>query len=351
MKDEGKSTCWACGADIDSQVTECPKCGMPLEDKQVDSQEIDSFLDETVETMDLPSDMDLPELPTDDDIASESDFTLPEMPSEEISEEQTDPSSPEMPEIGESVDEFDMKSEVVSPLDDEPTQITPVETPDVEQVTDDAISEMPTIPDIDFDDIIDETLEEEELDVTLPQLELSALTKKEIARLFLPQLTYWTLVFFIISFISYKIIDPNLRLGSDFSVTSAQFKIYPEAFLFAWISFLPMGWFFGYRLRLMEIKPKFQYAILFLFSLLLFQLILVVIILFYLNPNLQISGALELSNFDPFHYILSSFIIFTIYNYLVTAFTAGIVIFYASYKSYWSNIYELTPLSDIKTMG
>ncbi|MHA2169069.1 MAG: zinc ribbon domain-containing protein [Candidatus Kariarchaeaceae archaeon] len=334
MEDEGKSTCWACGADIDSQVTECPKCGMPIENKQVDSQDIDSFLDEAVDSMDLPSDMELPELPSD-----------------EVTEEETDLSYPEMPEIGESLDEVDIKSDIVSPISEEPTQITPVEIPEVEEVTDDAISDMPTIPDMDFDDFVDETLEEEELVVELPQLELSALSKKEIAKLFVPQLIYWSIVFFIISFISYEIIDPNLTLGSDSSVTSDQFEIHPEAFLFAWVSFLPMGWFFGYKLRLMGIKPKIQYAILFLFSLLLFQLIIVVILLFYLNPNLQINGSLELSNFSQFNYILSSFMIFTIYNYLVTAFTAGIVIFYSSYKSYWSNIYELTPLSDIKSMG
>ncbi|MHA2248827.1 MAG: zinc ribbon domain-containing protein [Candidatus Kariarchaeaceae archaeon] len=314
MANEELTTCWACGEKIAASSKSCPECGMPLEEASIDTDDLDSFLDETADTT---KDDDFPSLPEIDD-----DSDMPSMP--DISGDEDFPSMPEIGDDTSIIDEVSsMESSVVETMEPDVELSKVMEPP--EKVLED--EDMPSMPD--FDDVkFDEDEIEEEVVTHAERVSLSSLSIKQISRLYLTQWTYWTMVFIVIAFASIEVLDPNFDPDA---INSSQFDILPESFLMAWLSFLPMGWFFGYKLRQQNIIPKLLYSVYFIIG----QAIWLLVIVF-----------LTQSLFDP-NYIMTTYLGITIYNFLIGFLTAGFLIYYASYSLYWNKIFELTPISDL----
>ena len=155
----------------------------------------------------------------------------------------------------------------------------------------------------------------------------------QLAIIHLPQWLYWSFVFLVISFVSLEIIDPNINLDE---AKSFQFEVSPEVFIFSWISFVPMGFFYAFKLRKHKITPKAQYGIIFITGQFISLIIISRILLIFINGKIE---------FNPYDNILSFYILFSQYLFLISFLTSGFLLFYVSYNLYWKEIYNLTPLS------
>ncbi len=320
------TTCWACGKSIAKTETECPYCGMPLTEEN-STDDIDSFLDST----EISDNLDIDDLLDEDSQADLDD--MPVMP--EVADELMDTDIPVMPEVADELMDTDMPvmPEVADDLMD-------IDMPVMPEVADDLMdTDMPSMPDIDMDLMYaEEGVTEEEESIT-KVVEESKIGIKKWIRIYLPQWIYWIIVFDILVFTQYKIIDPNSNpLNIIYYGDSSSINYNTGMFLFLWLFFIPMGFHFGYTLYKRDISRNIInmviYQIGFLISMLLFNYL----IIFILNPKI-IYGQLSYKN-----YILTTFLKLGITNYILGFLSMGFFLFYLFYKPYYHFIYNLTPV-------
>lgn len=266
----------------------------------------------------------------DEFFTSTSEDELPAMPQVDL--EGYD-SSPSMPDVALDSDEKEIvTADEVGKSDDLAFLDSLIEDKAVED-------ELPLIPDVDFD--FDEfDVEEEEIveKIQVSELvELASIPMKTKVRIFLVQWVYWYLIFLLISLSSLVVtnqnFDPtNMKFGLDYT--------YNQIFLLlAWISFIPMGFYFGYVLRKNSITPKVSYLAIFILGQFLVLAAFSGLGILLYNPQI-LSGVYTRAN-----YFITAFFIFTINNFFVSFLSFGIVGLYLSYTKIWELIYSVTPIS------
>lgn len=300
-------TCWACGADIEVGIPVCPSCKMPLTEEEPKLDDLDEFFTST------------------------SEDELPAMPQVDL--EGYD-SAPSMPDVALDRDEKEIvTADEVGKSDDLAFLDSLIEDKAVED-------ELPSIPDVDFD--FDEFDEEEEEEIvekiqTSKLVELASIPMKTKVRIFLVQWVYWYLIFLLLSLSSLVVtnqnFDPtNMKFGLDYT--------YNQIFLLlAWISFIPMGFYFGYVLRKNSITPKVSYLAIFILGQFLVLAAFSGLGILLYNPQI-LSGVYTRAN-----YFITAFFIFTINNFFLSFLSFGIVGLYLSYTKIWELIYSVTPIS------
>lgn len=267
----------------------------------------------------------------DEFFTSTSEDELPAMPQVDL--EGYD-SAPSMPDVALDSDEKEIvTADEVGKSDDLAFLDSLIEDKAVED-------ELPSIPDVDFD--FDEFDVEEEEEIvekiqTSKLVELASIPMKTKVRIFLVQWVYWYLIFLLISLSSLVVtnqnFDPtNMKFGLDYT--------YNQIFLLlAWISFIPMGFYFGYVLRKNSITPKVSYLAIFILGQFLVLAAFSGLGILLYNPQI-LSGVYTEAN-----YFITAFFIFTINNFFVSFLSFGIVGLYLSYTKIWELIYSVTPIS------
>lgn len=282
--------CWACDKEIDKDAETCPHCSMPLTKGESEIDDLDDFL-------------------------SGKGVVSPDI--EEIEAEEV------MPSIPEFADEFEG---VMADFDEEMPSI-----PDMDE-------EMPSIPDFgeEFEEVMTEFVEKPEVSVKEES------PRKIWAKILLPQWIYWSVILLIISFSEIRTLHPHIYPSElDFTSQIPDLDIVPHFFLFSWIVWIPMGFHFGYKLRTKGIEAKWKYMLYYLVGYFFSLVIIILILMLILNPQ-YLSGTL-----NPQSYIMTVYLIFTLYNFFISMFTFGGVLFAVSYKPFWRNIYKFTPMSKI----
>lgn len=267
----------------------------------------------------------------DEFFTSTSEDELPAMPQVDL--EGYD-SAPSMPDVALDSDEKEIvTADEVGKSDDLAFLDSLIEDKAVED-------ELPSIPDVDFD--FDEFDVEEEEEIvekiqTSKLVELASIPMKTKVRIFLVQWVYWYLIFLLLSLSSLVVtnqnFDPtNMKFGLDYT--------YNQIFLLlAWISFIPMGFYFGYVLRKNSITPKVSYLAIFILGQFLVLAAFSGLGILLYNPQI-LSGVYTRAN-----YFITAFFIFTINNFFVSFLSFGIVGLYLSYTKIWELIYSVTPIS------
>lgn len=271
----------------------------------------------------------------DEFFTSTSEDELPAMPQVDL--EGYD-SAPSMPDVALDSDEKEIvTADEVGKSDDLAFLDSLIEDKAVEEPVED---ELPSIPDVDFD--FDEFDVEEEEEIvekiqTSKLVELASIPMKTKVRIFLVQWVYWYLIFLLISLSSLVVtnqnFDPtNMKFGLDYT--------YNQIFLLlAWISFIPMGFYFGYVLRKNSITPKVSYLAIFILGQFLVLAAFSGLGILLYNPQI-LSGVYTRAN-----YFITAFFIFTINNFFLSFLSFGIVGLYLSYTKIWELIYSVTPIS------
>lgn len=267
----------------------------------------------------------------DEFFTSTSEDELPAMPQVDL--EGYD-SAPSMPDVALDRDEKEIvTADEVGKSDDLAFLDSLIEDKAVED-------ELPSIPDVDFD--FDEFDVEEEEEIvekiqTSKLVELASIPMKTKVRIFLVQWVYWYLIFLLLSLSSLVVtnqnFDPtNMKFGLDYT--------YNQIFLLlAWISFIPMGFYFGYVLRKNSITPKVSYLAIFILGQFLVLAAFSGLGILLYNPQI-LSGVYTRAN-----YFITAFFIFTINNFFLSFLSFGIVGLYLSYTKIWELIYSVTPIS------
>ncbi|MCE7736632.1 MAG: hypothetical protein GPJ54_17245 [Candidatus Heimdallarchaeota archaeon] len=340
MTNEETVSCWACDKSIPKSSLVCPFCDMPMTDSSDEVDDIDSLLDD-LSSKSSDIDDSLPDIPTfgeETQVTESSDEDMPAIPefnlesTEEILE--TDQERPTIPSFD---DEMPTIPDFDSELDDNDQTIDVVSS----EVISDEISE-PKIPDFEDDttslDDIEETIEL----LKGESINLSNLSTKQKLRIFIPQLTYWSLVFIIISMAGVKVDNSNF----DFDTLNQDYySIKAELFLFGWISFLPMGWFYRYKLNQFNVKESLSYGFLYLIVQFLFLSIVSLILFLFINPDAQLAS---LSDTDTsVTAIMTTYVYFSWLGFVITGLTLGFLLFFVGYRFYFDQIYKTTPLSEI----
>ncbi|OLS21404.1 MAG: hypothetical protein HeimC2_33700, partial [Candidatus Heimdallarchaeota archaeon LC_2] len=171
---------------------------------------------------------------------------------------------------------------------------------------------------------------------------LSSLTLKQKLQIFIPQLTYWSIVFVIISFASLTITNSNFTLD-EFG--SEDYTIGTELFLFGWFSFIAMGWFYRYKLNQYSVKDSIFYGLLYLVLQFLYLGIVTIIFFLVINPDANLATITESDT--SITTIMTTYVYFSFLGFLVSGLTLGFVLFFVGYKFYFDQIYEITPASKL----
>ncbi len=290
--------CWACGKEIDKDAETCPHCSMPLTKDESQIDDLDDFLSGK------------------NDVTAEKDDLLDAETEEEI--------MPPIPDFG---DEFEG---VMSDFDADMPSI-----PDMGEE-----EAMPSIPDFgdEFEAVMTEFKDEGETDVILK----AESPRKIWFKILAPQWLYWSVILLIISFTEIRTLHPHINPGDlNFTSQIPDLDIIPHFFVFSWLIWIPMGFHFGYKLRTKGIEAKWKYMLYYLIGYFFSLLLIVLILMFILNPQF-LSGTL-----NPQSYILTVYLIFTVYNFFISIITLGGALFAISYKPFWKNIYDITPMSKV----
>ena len=289
--------CWACGKEIDKDAETCPYCSMPLTKEET---EID--LDDFLSGKDVVNDE------VDDLLGIEEESEV-------------------MPSIPEFSDEFEG---VMSDFDaDMPS------TPDMDEE-----EIMPSIPDFgdEFEDVMSEFTDEDET----AEVVKAESPRKIWFKIFAPQWLYWSIILLIISFTEIRTLHPHIYPGElYFTSQIPDLDLVPHNFIFSWIIWIPMGFHFGYKLRTKGIEAKWKYMLYYLIGYFFSLLFIVLVMMYVLNPQF-LTGTL-----NPQSYILTIYLLFTVYNFFISILTLGGVLFAISYRPFWKNIYNFTPMSKV----
>ena len=268
----------------------------------------------------------------DEDIdLDESDLNAPAIPSMD--------SSPAIPSMDSSPAIPSMDSSQV----DEPKLPSFGESPDVPtfgETTTDTF----TIPSFDSEIISQKEPEVEEKQELTGMVDLHNLPIHSLIWLFGSQYLYWFFVFFIINVASFKVLEPTLLIENLIptmikpAVSPLGEQIYkfntiqlsPVLFIFGWLSYLPMGWFFKFKLEQYNVHHKWYHVFTFLVGFLLFSVVPAIAI-----PSF--TGSI----------ISNLYFLLIPIEIVVTFFTLGIGTFYLGYSFLYQSIYSYTPMSKL----
>ncbi len=342
MSDKETVACWACNEVAPKTAEICPNCDMPLKESTEEIDDIDSLLDDLSKKSTTTIEPDI----QDDDIPVIPDFSdeLPDIPDFD-----SEPAIPEfrdeLPDIPDFDSEtlsdnnldldIDVSETIISEQIEEPPESVKID----EKVIEEAFPDIPTFEDEDKD-IEDE--KEKVISEIGEKISLKSLSTKQKLRIFVPQLTYWSIVFIIISFASLTVTNSNFTLEE---FTPDYYEIGAELFLFGWISFIPMGWFYRYKLNQYEVKDSMIYGFLYIILQLVYLGIMTIIFFLLVNPDAQIS---TLSDTDTaITTIMSTYVYFSFLSFLISGLTFGFFLFFVGYKFYYRHIYEITPASKL----
>lgn len=352
MSNEETILCWACDKSIPKSSLVCPFCDMPTADSSDEVGDIDSLLNDlSAKTSEI--DEALPDIPTfgedipvtestDDDMPSIPEFNL-DTNEEQLTIEDKTPSIPSFDESMPVIPDFD--SELFdnnSIIDASESKIgsDEISQPEIPDFGDD---EFPSIPTFDGEETIPTEDDVESLELIDGEVRnLSNLSTKQILRIFIPQLTYWSFVFVIISIAGVKIDNSNFDLDT---FNPNHYRIKAELFLFGWLTFLPMGWFYRFKLNQYNVKESMLYGILYLFLQLLYLSILSLILFLIVNPDAQLTSITETNT--SVTAIMTTYVYFSWLGFVITGLTLGFLLFFVGYRFYFNQIYKITPLSEI----
>lgn len=352
MSNEETISCWACDKSIPKSSLVCPFCDMPTADSSDEVEDIDSLLND-LSTQTSKIDDTLPNIPTFGDETPAAESTNGDMPSipefnldineEEVTVDDETPSVPSFDESMPTIPDFDSESvENDSIIDTSDTEIISdeISQPEIPDFGDD---EFPSIPTFDDDESIsmeDEVAQSELVDGEVR--DLSNLSTKQKLRIFLPQLTYWSLVFVIISFAGVKVDNSNFDLDT---FNPEYYSVKAELFLFGWLAFLPMGWFYRYKLNQYNVKESMFYGLLYLFLQLLYLSVVSLILFLIVNPDAQLTSISDTNT--SVTAIMTTYVYFSWLGFVITGLTLGFLLFFVGYRFYFNQIYKTTPLSEI----
>ncbi len=199
-----------------------------------------------------------------------------------------------------------------------------------EKITDDEIPDLP-----DFDELVSDSKDEDvEIKEKIMVNGLSSLSITGQLRLFLPQWSYWFIIFALISFTSLEVINPNfdplkMKYEEDYS--------YRNIFmLISWISFVVMGFYFRHTLSRKEIDPHTKYMVLFLIGQYIYIYVLSIVGLILFNPQL-LSGV-----YLKYNYFITAFFVFIAQNFIISFLSFGVVGIFLGYNVLWK---YMTPVS------
>lgn len=284
------SVCWSCGNEIDSSDLKCKNCGADLNvsNSLISKENENSPPNQTLNTKD--------------------DNSGPDETKKE-----------DLKWLDNVTNEYNESNNEIPTVDDKDVIIP--EVPDIDNLE---------IKKIDVSET--ETIEEE----VKP---FDTYTIKQKIIFFLPQWTYWSLVFILIGLAGITVTNPNynplnVQYLNDVSIN-------PGSIIFGWISFLPMGFFLSYKLRKTQTEPRFIHGILFLIGQFIVLLLLTYIGVLILNPEILFEVV------NPKYYILTTKLIYSITNFIICLITSGVVIFYAGLLFFYDKIFSYSSHSNI----
>ncbi|MCY3412412.1 MAG: hypothetical protein INQ03_12315 [Candidatus Heimdallarchaeota archaeon] len=232
-----------------------------------------------------------------------------------------------------SAADLDFLDSVVSDSESKEHKVSSSDLDFLDSVSEEAIPDMPDfdeIPDFDMDD--DEAIFSDELKPTIKAMG----TFKLIAFL-APQWIYWSIIFLLLSFASLDLVNPNLNaFNLDYFVDYQYNKIF---LLFAWISFIPMGFFLRFKLQSKEHPHTLKTLFLFVVGQLIILSILSYLVVILLNPQV-------LSNIhNRSLYFISSFFLFAPTNFIISFLSFGVLGIYLGYNTFYDGIFKISPAS------
>ena len=327
-------TCSNCHKRVKATETICPECGMGLEPLKKDLLDF-SDLGEEEDSGDISIDTDdllnFDSLDEEDVDLDESELSAPSLP--------TMDTSPAVPAMDASPAVPSMDTSPTVPSMDSP-QVDEPKMPSFSETTTDTF----TIPSFDSEITSQQEPEVKDEQEVTDLIDLHNLPIRSLIWLFGSQYVYWFFVFFIINVASFKVLEPTLLIENLIptmikpAVSPLGEQIYefntiqlsPVLFIFGWLSYLPMGWFFKFKLEQYNVHHKWYHVFTFLAGFLLFSVVPAIII-----PSF--TGSI----ISRLYFLLIPIEI------LITFFTLGIGTFYLGYSFLYQSIYSYTPISKI----
>ncbi len=310
-----------------------------LEDDSADDSDLDTLSGEDL--------LDFDSLDEEDVTLDESELDVPESP---VVPQMDSPAVPSFDEGSPAIPQMD--SPAVPSFDEGSPTVPQMDSPSVPSF-DESSPSVPSfesstqeiqIPSFDEEFKSEERTMEEERTEAIDRVDLHKLGVKKNIWLFVAQYTYWFFIFFIINVASIKVLVPTVRLdnliqtmitpttsslGEQIYEFSA-IQISPVFFLFSWMSYIPMGWFYRYKLEQYKVAKKWYHPLGFLLG----------FIFFSVGPAIAV-----LSITDSIIPILYFFLIPG--EIFITLFTMGIGTFYLGYLVLYDYFYEMTPISKL----
>lgn len=344
--------CSNCKSKVSASEILCPECGMglePLEDdtgildfSDIDAEEedsLDDFLtsDDTEDSDDLFAD-----LSTDDESSDDFGLDFGDIEDGEDEEEIKDflgldeqpdePMDMAIPQFGE-----DSSSDMAIPQFDDGSS-SDMAIPQF----DDGGDFSPAIPSFDDSQMVSDTSPEMD---TVQGIDAGKASLGKILRVHLMQFIYWTFIFTLVSFSSVKLLNPNIpfdAIRDTMVITTRDFygnpapafgsiEVFPEIFIFGWITFLAMGWFARFRNEQLQLKPSILHSILFL---ILYSVFLYLYVIIGLGLNMGT--------------VLSLYIVFTGISYTISLLTGGLLLYFVGYFVKYDSIFSWSPISKLK---
>ncbi len=331
------NVCWNCGHhNLEGEIV-CENCGMGLqidedmtevessETTSVESQEEETFatLDELDSLLDDTEDVSLGTLGDELDALLEEDDE--ELDIDSILKESSVPEIPQIVETKELTDEKATTSPAVPAI----TDVSPSEDVFVAEPEN---LQMPAIPT--FDDFAIEKEEEIEQELSPVYVSKASTSTRKFLSL-MGQYFYWFFVYLLIGILSIDLQDPNVLVQDIPKAINENFfviRLSKHLFLGVFV-FLPMGWFFSYKLKQWNVTRKAVYGFLFIigqffvFSILTLGLLL-------LNPGV----------------VFSLYLIMGWADFWISFLLGGVLMFFAGYNVLFDPIYKISPMHELEEL-
>lgn len=328
-----KKPCWNCGHPVGQEDVICENCGMGLliEDDKTEETTIDE-LDALIEgknDLSLGSlNEELDSLLTEEDDLDLNDFLI-ETPDENNTTQITD-----HPTTAESSQDFTVTEKSLPQMLEKISEVSeaePQEDQDVFVAHPEPSFTMPAIPS--FEEIETET--ETEPESSMVEVVAHPINGKRIFLSTFGQFVYWYFVFLLIGVLTVDITDPNVLIPDIPILYNLGFDVIriSEHLYFGVGLFLPMGWFFRYKLNQWGVNPSVGKGITFLVLQLLVHSLFTYGLLL-LNPGV----------------IFSLYIIAAWFVHLISLFIGGMLTYFMGYKFLFKVIYETTPASKLQDL-
>ncbi|MDH5404530.1 MAG: hypothetical protein OEZ01_00700 [Candidatus Heimdallarchaeota archaeon] len=233
--------------------------------------------------------------------------------------------------IEEDSNKSEEKIDLTSVLEEEEFELPQLEEEDFD----------PNMPDMPiFDDSAFAFIPEEELKQEI-ELQKPVSRNVKLLKSFFTYV-YWSLLFLLLGFYGFTIENPNTKINS---IEFFDYQLSLQSFIFSWVSFLSMGWYFGFTDRKENIIPTYNNAIKRIFIQIIFYSTIIGVVLILLNPGFG------QSTFTPKYYLITIYLLLSWNLYIFTFLSSGLILYLIGYKTLWSNIYGITSLSKVKPIS